>query len=1147
MEEEEDSEGEEAVHEDDDYQPMEEEEAEDDNEEEDVDNRKRRAKRRNATGGDDDGDEDSDDDDVKPVLVKHKKEERMELQEERTQVTGEVEAVTRDSVGALAFKRGGAQRTKEERAERLREVLGRPALALIPEAGDATEADVPAKAGGKGGKAGQVLFREKHRHWIGEANQKDAQGRSRDDPAYDPSTLFIPRKDLEGMNTFQRQYWEIKKQHWDKIIFCRNGVFWELYEKDAEISHRLLDIKLADPGAMGMLTAGVFENAFDPYAAKLIALGYKVVKVEQMQANTKSSEKKNRPKDQAVITRQVTRILSPGTLVDDIYIDDERAIYLLAVKEKWEPSGDSELPSYGVCFVDTATGEVNVGQFQDDRDRTQFETLLLQIKPREILYEKEGPTALCSPQTLQLIKRNVNQPTLTRRRPGDQFWNASTTADFLAGADYFAGGDREWPPVLSQLLKDHREAREGSELCLSAFGGVVSYLKELYLDKEVLAQGRIKTYAGTTFDSPNLVLDSKTIKNLEIFENTVDGKTEGTLLKLMDHCSTPFGKRLFKRWLAMPLKRIHEIEERQNAVEDFNGSEDHSTTLKDAVALNLKGLPDLERIVSRIHAGSSPILTFLSALDAFDLLWNMVNELQPLIGQLRSKRLAFLLTVGKGFPDIAPQLEYFSRAFDRDQAKSEQRLILRPGVDEEFDAAREKVETIEQQLQQHLEDLKEEVGISDMAYATVRNKEYLIEIPRTPKNEAAIKRHKSTFIPINDTKSVGRYWTPTISALFADLEKARTDLERCRLGLFARNQQKFSENHREWSLAVACMAEVDCLHSLAITSSSLGEPVCRPTFVEAKEAFFEAEEMRHPCISPKIGDEFIPNTLRVGHPHQPLILLTGPNMGGKSTLLRETCVLAIIAQVGCFVPAASCRLSPVDRIFTRIGANDNIMAGQSTFMIELQETASILQHATPASLVILDELGRGTATFDGYSIAYAVLEHLSRKVGCRTLFSTHYHMLTDEVVRNPHIALKHMSCHIDDDRKEVTFLYKVADGVCPKSYGMNVARMAGVNEEIVASAEKIAQKFEGELAIDLQLMETENSATADDDDSSDATTHGAAVGDDEVEAKSEAVSADEKARVEEIAHLLREEEEKGVAGRMAAFARLVGLWTQATQ
>jgi hypothetical protein len=193
MEEEEDSEGEEAGHEDDDYQPMEEEEAEDDNEE-DVDNRKRRTKRRNATGGDD-GDEDSDDDDVKPVLVKHKKEERMELQEERTQVTlGEGEAVTRDSVGALAFKRGGSQRTKEERAERLREVLGRPALALIPEAGDATEADVPAKAGGKGGKAGQVLFREKHRHWIAEANQKDAQGRSRDDPAYDPSTLFIPRK-----------------------------------------------------------------------------------------------------------------------------------------------------------------------------------------------------------------------------------------------------------------------------------------------------------------------------------------------------------------------------------------------------------------------------------------------------------------------------------------------------------------------------------------------------------------------------------------------------------------------------------------------------------------------------------------------------------------------------------------------------------------------------------------------------------------------------------------------------------------------------------------------------------------------------------------------------------------------------------------
>jgi DNA mismatch repair protein MSH6 len=258
-----------------------------------------------------------------------------------------------------------------------------------------------------------------------------------------------------------------------------------------------------------------------------------------------------------VITRQVTRILSPGTLVDDIYIDDERAIYLLAVKEHWEASG-AEPPAYGVCFVDTATGEVNLGYFQDDRDRTQFETLLLQIKPREILYEKEGPHSLCSPQTLQLvhihrtlylrvatnlgpfatppplhttrdvqIKRNVNQPTLTRRRPGEQFWNASTTADFLAGAGYFnegKEGEEGWPPALRQLTKEHREGKEGCELCLSALGGVVSYLKELYLDKEVFSQGRISTYSGTTFDSPNLVLDSKTIKNLELFENTVDGK-----------------------------------------------------------------------------------------------------------------------------------------------------------------------------------------------------------------------------------------------------------------------------------------------------------------------------------------------------------------------------------------------------------------------------------------------------------------------------------------------------------------------------------------------------------------------------------------------------------------------------------------------
>jgi hypothetical protein len=284
---------------------------------------------------------------------------------------------------------------------------------------------------------------------------------------------------------------------------------------------------------------------------------------------------------QTVITRQVTRILSPGTLVDDIYIDDERAIYLLAVKEKWESSGD-ELPSYGVCFVDTATGtadtvllalaldvyatanaiadpERNLAQARSmwASSRTTVTALSSRLcccrssharscmrkrapmpcaprKPcslytrpplwlRQSLFTAAHPRSLC---VRVQIKRNVNQPTLTRRRPGDQFWNASTTVDFLEGAEYFEGkqGGEGWPSVLSQLMKDHREAKEGSDLCLSALGGAVSYLKELYLDKEVLAQGLIKTYSGSTFDSPNLVLDSKAIKNLEIFENTVDGK-----------------------------------------------------------------------------------------------------------------------------------------------------------------------------------------------------------------------------------------------------------------------------------------------------------------------------------------------------------------------------------------------------------------------------------------------------------------------------------------------------------------------------------------------------------------------------------------------------------------------------------------------
>lgn len=265
------------------------------------------------------------------------------------------------------------------------------------------------------------------------------------------------------------------------------------------------------------------------------------------------------------------------------------------------------------------------------------------------------------------------------------------------------------------------------------------------------------------------------------------------------------------------------------------------------------------------------------------------------------------------------------------------------------------------------------------------------------------------------------------------------------------------------------VSQLDCLQSLANTSQNMSEPRCRPRFSPSSgSAFLSMEELRYPCLSKDRETTFIPNDIQLGNPANSdsrILVLTGPNMGGKSTLLRQTCLAVILAQMGCFVPSKSCHLSPVDRIFTRLGANDNIFAGQSTFMVELTETSRILKEATGNSLVILDELGRGTSTFDGLSIAQATLYYLLEKIGCIGLFATHYRQLAMDMVREPKAFCAFMACDADNEKKKVTFLYKLTPGISPKSYGMNVALLAGVPPAIIDEADKVAAQFETCLSL----------------------------------------------------------------------------------
>ncbi|KAF9201562.1 DNA mismatch repair protein msh6, partial [Haplosporangium sp. Z 27] len=872
---------------------------------------------------------------------------------------------------------------------------------------------------------------------------KDEDGNPIGSPDYDPRTLYIPQRAWGEFTDFERQFWEIKGKHFDSVVFFKKGKFYELYEKDADIGHQQFDLKLTDRTNMRMV--GVPESSFEYWAAQFIAKGYKVARVDQMET---ALGKAMRERDgavkksavQKVIRRELHSILTAGTLTDSGLLTNEMATYCMAIKEL-SRQGAEHLPTrFGIAFVDTSTAEFNLATFYDDMDRTKFETLITQIKPKEIVVEKGG----LSVRSTRILKNSLGVNTIWNYlQPESQFWNALDTADELRIREYF-GPDvpgsvatESWPPALQSM--------NGNPAVMSALGGLVWYLKSLKLDKELLSFKNFHVYDPVR-QASTLILDGQTLSNLEIFQNNNDGTEAGTVLRLLNRCVTPFGKRLFRRWLCHPLRSTSAISARLDAVEDLMRVSGFMELFEEKCTR----FPDLERIVSRIHANSCKISEFLTVLSTFRSLMDTASQLNSFTTQFKSKKLESVLAE---LPDLTPFLDYFNKAFDQHIAATEGEVIPYPGFAEDYDANNEDFKQLDSEFAQHLDKAKRELKTTKVVYKDLGKEIYQIEVS----NKVSVPK---SWKKMSGTSSVSRYYNPELILLVTRLQEARETKTAIMKELQGRLYAKFDENYKDWLKAVKIIAEIDCLGSLAKSSSALGWPSCRPEFVESEKSVLELKGLRHPCVIPGIASDFIPNDTVLGGDTSNLILLTGPNMGGKSTLLRQTCVAIIMAQLGCYVPAEKCRLTTFDRIFTRIGANDNILAGQSTFMVELSETSKILAEATERSMVILDELGRGTSTFDGYAIAYSVLHELSTRIGCLGLFSTHYGTLTTEFVRDPNVALKHMACQVDQENREVTFLYKLIDGVCEKSYGMNVAHMAGVPRKIVDRAEEMAEAFE---------------------------------------------------------------------------------------
>ncbi|KAI5288733.1 DNA mismatch repair protein msh6 [Ascosphaera aggregata] len=865
--------------------------------------------------------------------------------------------------------------------------------------------------------------------WL--ANIMDMDKHPPDHPDYDPRTIYIPPMAWAKFSPFEKQYWEIKQKFWDTVVFFKKGKFYELYENDATIGHQLFDLKLTDRVNMRMV--GVPEMSLEYWASQFVAKGFKVARVDQKETalgkEMREKDVKGPTKAEKVIRRELESVLTGGTLVDGAMLQNDMATYCVAIKEAIV----DQRPSFGIAFVDTATGQFFLSEFTDDVDLTRFETFVAQTRPQELLLEK-GNT---STRATRILKQNTSVTTIWNSlKPVKEFWEAETTRFELDTNNYFE--ENQWPDVLVEAKK--------KDLVMSAFGALIQYLRMLKIERDIVTIGNFAWY-DPIHASSTLVLDGKTLINLEVFANSHDGSATGTLFRLLNNCITPFGKREFMQWVCHPLMDSVKINERLDAVETLNAD----NMFRDQFSSELSKLPDLERLISRIHAGTCKPQDFVRVFEGFEQIEYTINLLKGSGGKTGEGIIGQLL---QSMPNLSEILESWQTKFDRKEARENGFIIpCGPGEFEDYDESQGRIDHIETELEEYLKAARKRFKSSAICYRDNGKEIYQLELP------TKIKDVPKNWSQMSATKQVKRYYSPELRAMIRELQEAQEIHSQIVRDLRRRIYERFDKDYAQWLAAIKVVAQLDCLVGLAKASLLLGYPSCRPEFVESERGVLEFKELRHPCMLPNAGD-FIPNDISLGGENPNINLLTGANAAGKSTVLRMTCTAVIMAQIGCYVPCRSARLTTCDRIMSRLGANDNIFAAQSTFFVELSETKKILSEATPRSLVILDELGRGTSSYDGVAVAQAVLHHVATHLGCIGFFATHYHSLAAEFEAHPEIAARRMRIHVDEEEKHVTFLYKLEPGVAEGSFGMHCASMCGIPDKVVEEAEVAAKQWE---------------------------------------------------------------------------------------
>ena len=823
----------------------------------------------------------------------------------------------------------------------------------------------------------------------------------------------------EKLTPMFRQYQAIKARYPDVLVLFRLGDFYEMFGEDAKIGSQVLQLVLTsrEIGKGNRVPmCGVPHHAVERYIAKLLEAGYKVAICDQLE---EPSPKKR------LVHRDVTRVLTPGTLVEEAFLEAKQYNFLVAIsgtRDMGQGTRESKqhlhsaprtehLQRFGLAVAEVSTGEFAVTEL----DEKNLWDELARLQPAEVLL----PEQLATDETFVAQLKSV----------------CETTAITSFDLDPFVEPER--------LLCQHFQVTTldgfgvtGMPLAIRAAAMVIAYLKRTQLSALEHLKS-LSTYSIGEF----MLLDSATKRNLELVQSLRDGGVYGTLLWVLDETVTPMGGRLLRRWVLQPLLNVDRINERLESVDALY----RNTLWRQEIREVLKSVPDLERLVSRVGTGTAnprDLAQIRSALQIIPKLREVLTsgpELPTLL-----QRVAERLHTAD---DLRQRLE--EALVDNPPQRMTEGGIFRDGYHPELDELR--------YIARHGKELiaaleakeRERTGIKNLRVGYNQVFGYYIEVTK-----ANLHLVPKDYIRKQTLTDVERFVTPELKQLESKVLGAEERIGQLEYQLFVELRQEVAQRSGELLETARAIAELDVLATLAEVAAK--NHYTRPVVDEGDEILIK--EGRHPVIEQVQRDKpFVPNDCRLDNRENQLLIITGPNAAGKSTYLRQVALIVLMAQIGSFVPAKEAKIGIVDRIFTRVGAHDELIRGQSTFMVEMSETANILHNATERSLVLIDEIGRGTSTYDGIAIAWAVAEELHR-IGCKCLFATHYHHLNE--LENLLPRVRNYRADVLEEGDKVVFLYRIVPGGTDRSYGIQVARLAGLPERVIERAKEILSALE---------------------------------------------------------------------------------------